>query len=58
VNEIRIQEAKRLLIDSPNMTMELISDASGYNSQSTFYSAFKQFEDVTPAKYRKLHNSY
>ena len=53
VNELRIQEAKRLLIESPNMTMELISEAAGYNSQSTFYSAFKQFANMTPAQYRK-----
>lgn len=53
VNEFRIEEAKRLLVENPNMTIELISEASGYNSQSTFYASFKQFENMTPAQYRK-----
>ncbi|KTF17916.1 helix-turn-helix domain-containing protein [Pseudoalteromonas sp. H105] len=57
VNELRIQEAKRLLIQKPNMTIELISEASGYNSQSTFYASFKQFENMTPAQYRKQYKS-
>lgn len=53
INEWRINESKRLLVESPRMTMELVAEASGYNSLSTFYSAFKQFEDSTPAKYRQ-----
>ncbi|NVK26028.1 MAG: AraC family transcriptional regulator [Gammaproteobacteria bacterium] len=52
LNEWRIQEAKRLLVQSPNMTMDLVAEACGYNSQSTFYSAFKKMENITPAKYR------
>lgn len=55
VNQWRIEEAKRLLLEQPNLTMDLIAEACGYNSQSTFYSAFKQFENSTPAKYRKAH---
>ncbi|MFS1526356.1 helix-turn-helix domain-containing protein [Microbulbifer sp. 2304DJ12-6] len=55
VNEWRIKEAKRLLLESPKATMESIAEAAGYNSQSTFYSVFKQFEVTTPAKYRKRH---
>lgn len=55
VNEYRINESKRILIDQPTLTMDLIAEASGYNSQSTFYAAFKQFENSTPAKYRKKH---
>ncbi|NMP32783.1 AraC family transcriptional regulator [Thalassotalea sp. M1531] len=57
VNELRIQEAKRLLVENSHMTMELISEASGYNSQSTFYSSFKHFENITPAQYRKRHSA-
>lgn len=53
INEWRIYEAKRLLKEAPRMTMEVVAEESGYNSQSTFYAAFKQFENVTPAKYRQ-----
>lgn len=52
VNQRRIEEAKRLLIENKRMTMEQIAELSGYNSQSTFYASFKQFVDCTPAKYR------
>lgn len=56
VNEWRIQEAKRLLLQERRMSMEVIAEQSGFNSQSTFYSAFKQFEGTTPAKFRKAKN--
>lgn len=55
INEWRINESKRLLVESPRMTMDLVAEESGYNSLSTFYSAFKQFEKSTPAKYRQRH---
>jgi len=54
INKYRIEEAKRLLMSEPNLTMELVAEQAGYNSQSTFYSAFKKFEQTTPAKYRKV----
>ena len=52
VNEWRVNAAKQLLVEQPNLTMDLVAEACGYNSQSTFYAAFKQFEHTTPAKYR------
>lgn len=52
VNNWRIQEAKRLLLENQRMTMEQVAELSGYNSQSTFYASFKQFVNCTPAKYR------
>lgn len=55
INELRIEEAKRLLVADPNLTMELVSEQSGYNAQSTFYNAFKQFVEMTPARYRKQY---
>lgn len=53
INEWRIFEAKKLLIEAPRMTMEVVAEESGYNSQSTFYAAFKKIEKLTPAKYRQ-----
>ncbi len=55
VNEWRINEAKRLLLQEARKSMEVIAEASGFNSQSTFYNAFKQLENTTPAKFRKVH---
>lgn len=52
VNELRVEKAKSLLQNGQPMTMEVVAEQCGYNSMSTFYSAFKKYTDVTPAKYR------
>lgn len=53
INGLRIEEAKRLLVSDSHLTMENVAELAGYNSQSTFYNAFKQIESCTPASYRK-----
>ncbi|WP_338294108.1 helix-turn-helix domain-containing protein [Planctobacterium marinum] len=53
VNRYRIEEAKRLLGETPQLSLELIAERSGFNSQSTFYNAFKRLENTTPARYRQ-----
>ena len=57
INKLRINEAKKLLVSESRLTMELIAEQSGYNSQSTFYSAFRKFEQCTPTNYRKKTKS-
>lgn len=57
INELRIEKAKTLLRSSNNLNMELVADTCGYNSMSTFYSAFKKQEQTTPAKYRQTYIS-
>lgn len=51
VNEYRIEEAKKLLKTDSNLKMEIIAEKSGFNSNSTFYTAFKKITNTTPAKY-------
>lgn len=53
INEYRIQEAKRILDMESNLKMEIISEMCGFNSLSTFYTAFKKLEGTTPAQYAK-----
>lgn len=53
VNEYRINEAKQLLLDNPSQSIEVIAELSGFNSQSTFYTAFKKITDTTPARFRE-----
>ncbi len=52
INEYRIEHAKQLLLED-NLKTEDIAFNSGYNSLSTFYSAFKKQTGLTPAQYRK-----
>lgn len=51
INEYRIEEAKRILQDEPHLKIEVVAEQCGFNSNSTFYAAFKKFTDTTPARY-------
>lgn len=55
INELRIDESKRLLADKKlmNFTIEGIAVESGFKTMSVFYRFFKDIEKVTPAVYRK-----
>jgi len=52
INEYRITKAKALLLQSKKVKMDDIAEQCGFNSNSTFYSAFKKFTATTPAKFR------
>lgn len=53
VNEYRINEACRLIAANDRLTFEAIGYEVGYNSKSTFYTAFKKIKDTTPALYKE-----
>lgn len=55
INYYRIQEAKKLLsnIENEKFTISSIAFDTGFNSLSSFNSAFKKFENTTPSSYRK-----
>ena len=56
VAEYRVDEAKKLLIDHPNIKVEEIAEQVGYNSKSSFNTAFKKFTGSTPSEYRSAKN--
>ncbi len=55
INYYRIQEAKQQLVDDTkkNFTISSIAFDTGFSSLSSFNSAFKKFEAMTPSAYRK-----
>jgi AraC-like DNA-binding protein len=52
INEYRITKAKTLLLATKKIKMDDIAEQCGFNSNSTFYTAFKKFTGTTPAKFR------
>lgn len=51
VNKVRIQQAKRQLINTDQMIYE-IAEQVGYKDYKHFTQVFKKFEDCTPTEYR------
>ena len=51
INECRIHEAKRLLVNT-NQTVTEIALSTGFNNIPYFSTVFKKYTDMTPAEYR------
>ena len=49
----RINEAKTLLLQKPDMNIEDIALQVGYYSKSSFNSSFKKLTNLTPSEYRR-----
>jgi AraC-like DNA-binding protein len=56
INEYRITESKKLLVDKENSqyTIEAIARMAGFHSKSSFNTAFKKITGQTPSEFRKL----
>ncbi len=54
VNELRVEQAKEFLSDAQYDPYTIVSIGleCGFNSKSTFYSAFKKFTNQTPSQFR------
>ena len=52
VTEYRIEDACDLMRDYEYLTLESIAYEVGFNSKSSFFSAFKRLKGSTPAKFR------
>jgi AraC-like DNA-binding protein len=57
INSFRVEQVKKWMLDYDfgNYTIESIGLESGFNSKSTFYSAFKKFTDLTPSQFKQMN---
>ncbi|KAB8137699.1 AraC family transcriptional regulator [Gracilibacillus oryzae] len=53
--QLRIREAKRILITNPDLSLKQIAKQVGFNGLSHFVTTFKKREGITPTTYRNLH---
>ncbi len=56
VNRLRVEEAKRMLLDPAASDFKLlrVAFASGFNSKSVFNAAFKKHTGLSPSEFRRL----
>lgn len=54
LNHYRIEKASSMLLDNKmdNLTIEAIAQSAGFNSKSTFNTAFKNQKGITPTQWR------
>lgn len=53
INELRMKEGARLLVEYPQYTIEAIARMCGIDSRQHFHRLFTNFFDETPSAYRK-----
>ena len=55
VNNIRLEKACKLLVSSPQLTIEAIANESGFGSSRQLGNVFKHYMGVTATHYRRQH---
>jgi len=53
INECRIEDAKKLIKEKNQFTLEAIGFEAGFSSKSTFYATFKKVTGKTPSEYKQ-----
>lgn len=52
VREYRVEYSKKMMKSNPSIPLYKVAGLSGFNSDSTFLRAFKQFTGMTPTQYK------
>ncbi|MEW7290833.1 helix-turn-helix domain-containing protein [Aquimarina sp. 2304DJ70-9] len=52
INQYRVEEAKKMMVEDDHLNMTEILYSSGFNNRVSFYKAFKKFTKITPSEYR------
>jgi AraC-like DNA-binding protein len=53
VNTYRVNEAKEMIVENPNLTLSSISENAGFGSVATFNRAFLKIAGITPTEFIK-----
>ena len=53
IHKMRVDEAKQIMTDKPNIPMGQIAVMTGYNDQAHFSKQFKIITGISPMKWRK-----
>ena len=52
----RVDRAKKLLLDQPEMKIEQVGEYTGFSVNRTFLRTFKKYEGISPSVYREQNN--
>ena len=53
LNEIRIERAKNIMRQNPEVMIKDVAEQVGYNNTVTFNRLFKKYEGISPSQYMK-----
>lgn len=53
LSQLRLNQAKKLMIEHPEYSLQYISDSVGYSSQNYFTNSFKKYEKMTPTQFKR-----
>ena len=53
LHKMRVEDAKRIMSESPNLNMGQIAIMTGYNDQAHFSKQFKFVAGISPMKWKK-----
>ena len=55
-SQLRIEEAKRLLLENPEMSINIIAELSGFSDRSNFHRQFTKIVGCSPKQWRDTYD--
>ena len=52
-SELRIKEAQRMIGEDPDIALEIVCEAVGFNHRSNFHQQFQKVTGITPTAYKR-----